>query len=221
MKKFVKILFLVLISMKLDLSASPEYLKYVTEIVNEFEEEMKKKYGFRCTSSGGAMPHDVEGISVGFHIRKRPTLDEARKVEVTAIQKLLYLINNHKKIRPFLREYPFKSDRVGVSITYIDNKGDYHFKGAVTRTFTARGRIFYDGAEIRMEKPLLSVDYLKIKDPQDPEQCRRAIEERDKKVEKLPLVPQEYFVPILDESFEEALKKVQENNRAKKGNNTL
>jgi len=196
--------------MKLDLSASPEYLKYVNEIVNEFEEEMKKEYGLHCCSSGGAMPHDVQEISVGFQIRKKPTLEEAREMEVTAVKKLLHLVNNHKKIRPFLREYPFGPDRVGVSITFCNDKWDHHNDQSVTLIFTARGRIFYRGSEIRMEKPLLPVDYLKIKDPQDPEQCRRAIEERDKKVEKLPLVSQEYFVPILDESFEEAIKIVQE-----------
>src|SRR5690349_9409056 len=79
---------------------SPEYIKYVDEIVNGFIKDMENKYRLHCYGSGGSMPTDVEKIDVLFTSYKKSTVDDARRMEVHAIQELLQRINSHEKIRP-------------------------------------------------------------------------------------------------------------------------
>ena len=76
---------------------SPEYLKYVYEIVADFVNEMEKKYELRCYGSGGSMPNDVEKIEVLFISYANATIDNAREMEVRAIQDLMKKINSHEK----------------------------------------------------------------------------------------------------------------------------
>ena len=99
-------------------SKSPDYFKYVDEIVDAFVQDMEKTYELYCCGSGGSMPTDVEEIDVLFISYRKSTVDDARKMEVNAIQNLLHRINTHEKIRPYLREYPFHADRIGVSISF-------------------------------------------------------------------------------------------------------
>ena len=115
MEKFVKVLLLCLVVLAGGsiLNAKPiqppEYLIYVNEVTRQFEKEMQKEFGLLCIGSGGSMPHDVEEIDVRFAAYRKATIEQARILVVLATQKLLKMINNHKKIRPFLREYPLKT----------------------------------------------------------------------------------------------------------------
>src|SRR5271163_1992438 len=85
----------------------PDYEEYVNEIVNDFVKDMGKKYKLHCYGSGGSMPNDVEKIDVLFISYCKSTVDDARRMEVNAVQELLRRINTHEKIKPYLREYPF------------------------------------------------------------------------------------------------------------------
>jgi hypothetical protein len=131
---------------------SPEYLKYVDEIVSDFVKEMEKKYHLECYGSGGSMPTDVQEIEVLFNACRKATVDDARKIEVDAIQELLKRINTHEKIRPYLSEYPFDFNRVGISITFLTKKGDRPLDGSVAMVFLARNKIFYRAAEVQIKK---------------------------------------------------------------------
>jgi len=70
-------------------------------------------------------------------------LEEARELEVAAIQKLLNHINSHQKIRPFLREYPFKNDRVEISISFTDENNQRYTDGRITRVSQVKNNLFY------------------------------------------------------------------------------
>ena len=124
-----------------------KYEKYVNEIVNQFANEMKKEFGLHCYGSGGKMPNDVEEIDVMFSSNKKINVDEARKIEVAAVQKFLKIINNHSLIRPYLREYPFNSNRVGVSITFSGNDHTPYLDGSVALVFLVKNTIFYEKKE--------------------------------------------------------------------------
>src|SRR3989344_3098656 len=81
---------------------SPEYIKYVDEIVCNFVKDMEEKYELHCYGSGGSMPTNVKEIEVLFISYQRSSIEDARKMEVAVIQDLLKRINNHKEIRPYL-----------------------------------------------------------------------------------------------------------------------
>jgi hypothetical protein len=121
----------------------PEYERYVDELVKTFALEMKNDLNLYCVGDGGRMPRDVEEIAIDFSINRRATLDEARKMEVYATEKLLQKINAHEKIRPFLREYPFTPARVGIRITFDDEFNAHYSDGTIAYMNLARGKIFY------------------------------------------------------------------------------
>jgi len=122
----------------------PLYEKHSNEIVREFAKEMKREYGMVCTGDGGRMPHDVEELSVHLLSYQRATIEKARELEVKATEKLLQLINGHEKIRPYLREYPFKADRAEVSISFEKPNGASYADGSVVYVFQVRNKIIYD-----------------------------------------------------------------------------
>jgi len=130
-----------------------DYEVYADEIVKNFAKEMKREYGLQCIGSGGSMPHDVAKIGVMFTIQKKVTsLEEARELEIAAIQKLLNHINNHQKIRPFLREYPFKYDRVRISISFTDENNQRYTDGSIVYMYQAKNKIFYCTAKEYIDK---------------------------------------------------------------------
>jgi hypothetical protein len=123
----------------------PAYVQYVTELTKSFASEMYKEYGFECVGSGGSMPYDVEEISVKLVTCQIATVDQARELEIKATERFVQMINMHEKIRPFLREHPFPSSRVRVSISFERPKNAFSLstKNDVSHVFQARNRIFY------------------------------------------------------------------------------
>ena len=170
---------------------SNEYCRYVNEITKSFAKEMENDFDLFCIGSGGRMPHDVEKIEVLFVAHRKTTLEEARKMEVKGVQNLLKKINTHEKIRPYLREYPFKSDRVDVSISF-QTKEDYHITdGSVTLVYLVKNKVIYRAAEMRKEKSYPGYD---CRDPNN----IIYFPPREKIEEEL--------IPLFEEPYEEALK---------------
>jgi hypothetical protein len=191
-KIVIVIMFLIIgHSMNANERKSRDYLKYVDEIVDDFVEQMGKKYKLHCYGSGGNMPNDVEKINVRFAYYKKSTVDDARKMEVNAIQELLERINAHKKIRPYLREYPFGTDRVGITISFRTKTDGHPLDGSVASVFLANGKIFYRAAEIQIDEstPLTYMN-----------------EKNEVVKEFIGGGPKEKLIPLMEETYEEALK---------------
>ena len=127
------------------------YFGYVKEIVHSFSEEMRAEYDLICIGSGGSMPEDVQGIDVKFIAYGSFTIEEARKAEVACIQSLLNKINTHSEIRPYLREYPFNTSRISVSISFRTKENKRPVDGSVAFVDLAKNKIFYEAAEVRKE----------------------------------------------------------------------
>ena len=170
---------------------SPDYLKYVGEIVDDFVNDMEKKYELHCYGSGGSMPTDVEKIDVLFISYQKSTVNDARKMEVNAVQELLRRINTHEKIRPHLREYPFGSDRVHVSISFRTETDNYPLDGSIAHVSIGKNNIFYYAAEMKMTAPV-------------PLTRMKSNDEFVKEI--VPGELQEKLIPLMEETYEEALK---------------
>ena len=133
-------------------NGSAVYVKYANEIICSFAKEMKAEFNLLCSGSGGKMPYDVEIIEVGFTAYRNATIEEARELEVKVTEKLREKINQHEKIRPFLREYPFPASRAKVKISFSKKDGSRPKEGFVALTFHAKDTIFYDTATNETEK---------------------------------------------------------------------
>ena len=97
--------------------------KYVREVTNTFIKIAKKEFGLRCGATGGAMPFDVESICVFLNTNQKGTIEEGRELFVKLKEKFVEVINNHEKLRPFLREYPFTPARAEILLSFCDEKG--------------------------------------------------------------------------------------------------
>ena len=89
------------------------------------------------------MPHDVEEIYLKFIAYQKATIEQARKLEVEVTEKLLKRVNEHEKIRPFLREYPFKANRIVIMIAFENSNNVRYSDGSVALIFPARNKLFY------------------------------------------------------------------------------
>jgi hypothetical protein len=129
---------------------SPEERKVinrcVAEVVDALEKEMKKQYGFICIGEGGGMPYDIEEIGMRFLREQQTSIDEARELEIRATERFVEIINNHKEIRPYLRDYPWNHSRARVTIAFRNEKGKDYPEG-VTFILQARDKMFYFGPE--------------------------------------------------------------------------
>jgi len=196
MIKHVKLLLLILllpfiISCNIETKERAPYIEHVHEIMRVFANEMQEKYGLRCCGGGGSMPYNVETISVIFTVLKKTTLEEARIIEVNAVERLRELVNNHEKIRPYLAEYPFTPSRADVSISFNDKNG-HHTDGTITYVFMAKNKIFFDKAEKVIRKKLSGETY-----------------EADN------------LITLLEEPYEVALEKVKASNKLVNSNTTF
>ncbi len=177
---------------KMEKEKQKDYLVYVDEITNEFIREMEEETGLRCGGSGGSMPHDVEKFYVRFVEHRRTTIEEARWLEVKAIQKLLKKINEHEKIRPFLREYPFDDNRVMISLSFYTKQGGDYLDGSVVQVCNAKKMIFYSRAEKQLIK------YRPIYDAETGGIAKPAHEEEEERLVDLYEEPYEEAVKIVD-----------------------
>jgi len=125
----------------------PLYEMYVNEIIRSFTDTMEREFNLKCIGDGGRMPNDVEEISVAFVYYKKATVDQARLLEVKAIETLLQIVNSHEKIRPYLREYPFKSNRVEISISFRKLDNSSYTDDSVARVTQIRNTIYYRGTD--------------------------------------------------------------------------
>lgn len=138
-------LFVFLFLIEVDMNAKEnevDYEVFVDEVIASSSKMINTELGLTCIGTGGQMPRDVEGISMKFMCNQPNTIDEARKKELMITQVLLKNINSHEKLRAYLREFPFKSDRVQVSISFFDeDTGDY--LNGVAYASLVKGEIVY------------------------------------------------------------------------------
>ena len=130
-------------------SPSKPYVGYSNEVINDFIKEVYKEFGFKCIVTGGSMPNDVQSIRIGFIAYRKATVEIARELEVTLIEKFLKTINMHEKIRPYLREYPFRGNRADISISFCNKKNESETENSISSILQARNKLFYDVRDLK------------------------------------------------------------------------
>src|ERR1700738_1559305 len=132
----------ILFTLKLMSNETSYYIKLVDRITNELIQEMEKD-GFFVKSYGGAMMNDVEEIILGFNSNKTPSVDEARVMYVSGIEKLLTQVNQNKEIRPYLHNYPFNVNNLAYRIGFKKIPMDSTGVAPIAFVFYTRNKIYY------------------------------------------------------------------------------
>ncbi len=118
------------------------YTQYISEIFASFAKQAKQEFGIICNGDAGQMPYDVEYIGMRFKANRRATVEEARALEVLVTERFVQIVNDHEKIRPYLREYPFPPNRTEISIAFHSN--DERFSdGTIARVSHIGDRLIY------------------------------------------------------------------------------
>jgi hypothetical protein len=138
----------------------------VHQIIEKFCSEMYDAYGLMCSSVGAGMPYDVEEIIVRLVLNRQVSIDEARELEVKAIEGLTAIVNAHEAIRPYLREHPWSAKRSDVLLAFYQKDGKDYAEG-IRLVLQARNKIVYFGPE---------------KSPQDIDPLKREPYEEAKKI---------------------------------------
>ncbi len=119
------------------------YIKYAKEITEPFIAECKKKYDLECIGTGGRFTYNIAQINLHFLAYRKGSIEEARILEVKMIENLLNKINSDDKIKPFLFEYPFKTNNLDISISYQKKDDSNYTDGSVALVFLGKNKLFY------------------------------------------------------------------------------
>lgn len=137
---------------------SNKYVPYVKKVTSEFIKEVKNESDLICSGTGGGMPYNVESIFVSFISLEPASINKARELELFCINKLLRIVNNSKKLRPYLSDYPFTYKNIDISIVFLDQSGDYHQDGEVSHVFRAKNKVFYYKKDPKTRKQVSSFE---------------------------------------------------------------
>ena len=105
---------------------------------------MEQKYGWVCIGSGGSMSKQVEYISVEFGVEHRATIEEARALEVLAIERLaeMLMLMNALDLT-YVVSLSLLIEQNWLFLFMLRMAG--HFAdGGLTRSSQIRGKISYD-----------------------------------------------------------------------------
>ncbi len=131
---------------------STPYIKYAKEIINPFIEDCEKKYQLDCIGTGGKFSQNVAEIEISFIAYRKGSIEEARTLEVTMVEKILGQINAHEKIRPFLNNYPFKPKNIDISIAFHKEDNSRYTDKSVSFIFLSHDKLFYSSEDPKTGK---------------------------------------------------------------------
>jgi hypothetical protein len=126
-----------------------KYEVYADQVMAQFAKEMAKEYGLVVSGTGGSMPFGVTSLEMMFYCYQRATIEEARELEVVVTEKFVEKINQHQKLRKYLREYPFPVSKAEISIVFCKPDNSRYDDGSVSRVVHfvdkfKQDKIFYD-----------------------------------------------------------------------------
>ncbi|MCH9811760.1 hypothetical protein K0U07_03240 [bacterium] len=141
-------------------NAPCRYEKYVNEITAAFIKDAKKKYGAKATGSGGRMPWDVVRFGADFSLQMHAEKEQAKDILFDLMQMLVKRVNEHEKIRPYLREYPFPMKSASIAVSFLKDKFDPYKDGSITTTTvsTKNELVFYSYDPTNLKKEIRKVE---------------------------------------------------------------
>ncbi|MCX6991325.1 MAG: hypothetical protein NTX49_09750, partial [Chlamydiae bacterium] len=130
--------------------------RVLKEHIQLFINEMDVKYGLCCVGDGGRSREKIEIISLKLSTNRRASLEEAREIQVNAVERFLEILNTSERIKPYLLTHPFPRNDLKISIMFVSKitdisimfvskiTDDFFADGTVCSTLNARDKIFYE-----------------------------------------------------------------------------
>lgn len=147
MKKILLFSYMLLQSLSYSMAAhqSPHYVELANKAQNEIAKTLSKKYDMRVIGDYAALFERVNELGLRFNINGPLSKDELRYILIGCIKEYLCYINSDEEIRPYLKDYPFTSKNIDISIFVYGlekkNFNLYYPEIAVASTYI--GNLYY------------------------------------------------------------------------------
>lgn len=135
-------IFLFMLSSFLYGEKEPLYITYVHQLQQSYAKEVQKS-GLYLYGGGGQLMNDVQKISLSFMIEKHVNVDEARRLYVKYAEPFRQMVNEDRKIRPYLHNYPATINELDFSLGFLDNDFQQVCPRNIVHVFHANGKICY------------------------------------------------------------------------------
>jgi len=107
-------------------------------------EKYKQKYGVYITGILDGMPEGIiHEVGVYLDINHVISKQKARKIIVECAQDFLHEINSHKQLQPYLKEHPFTSKNIEISLFVNDINGATTYFPDLGVVSISKGLIIY------------------------------------------------------------------------------
>ena len=106
--------------------------------------KIEMKWGLQCLKAGGNIRDGVEELGFTFLKQRSTPLEEARKMEISIIDFLTNSINNDESLKPYIKNYPLKEDKIRVRLVF--GKNEFHpFRDKISlyEVRPSKGRLLY------------------------------------------------------------------------------
>ncbi len=113
------------------------------KIMQDFSQNYMKPQGFFLSGIGSSIPNQIHQVSVHYISPQHITINQVRKIFINSVQNLICLINQNKKIRPYLVYYPFNEKNIKLSLAF-ENKSKYYDPPYIAFVFLVKNKIYYN-----------------------------------------------------------------------------
>ena len=124
-------------------SQNPSKSYYVGKIQKKVSKELRKEYGLQSCCFGSKMLDKIEMISISFVSYGPLSKDNARKILVHAVDRVIDLVNCNEGIQPYLANKPFGPQNVVIIITILDEKGNRMYHPSLSTASSSIGTVFF------------------------------------------------------------------------------
>ena len=94
----------------------PEYERIADAITAKTAKKMASERNLQLIGIGGGMMDNVRMMAMSFNYDHELTIEEGRELVVYCVEKYLSAINSNEQIRPYLKNYPFRSENIEIRI---------------------------------------------------------------------------------------------------------
>lgn len=115
----------------------------LVEAYRLFAKSIAEDYRLQCWNIG---EKNVDGaFAIGCYLvaRYQNEHEEARQLTISTAEKLLQIINESDSVRPFLNGSPFSSDRLKITLNFVDDDYGPRYDGSVETVILENNQISY------------------------------------------------------------------------------
>ncbi|PJD93787.1 MAG: hypothetical protein CK425_12420 [Parachlamydia sp.] len=95
----------------------------VNDLLYRIENSFEKKYKINAIATNISMPGGVvKLLGLDFQMLGPLSKEEIRKILITLSEEFLVFVNSDEAIKPYLKNYPFRIENIGITLFFIDSQ---------------------------------------------------------------------------------------------------